>query len=282
MQYLAALGGGSGIENEVLQTNPILEAFGNAKTLRNDNSSRFPIRCCLPQRLRCERSFGDWSLSGWRLTTPAGEATHLMLELDTLEACSTNTNPSISAGSGLPPVTCSDGEDSGDGRRRRGGAQPDLKPPKTVLNFKQQERPGPSSDQRPVSSSDQYRRHVTAAILLQNTPTMLLDRIQRNRPRRLFFHGQVGCGDSNGERSAVATATTPAMRMAVCLDFETVGSSCRKSGKDVISLIPSMFRRLYKFGCASDKPRGLSQLLCRRSYLPMRKQAPRSLTSTAR
>nr|DAD32793.1 TPA_asm: hypothetical protein HUJ06_011644 [Nelumbo nucifera] len=41
MQYLAALGGGSGIENEVLKTNPILEAFGNAKTSRNDNSSRF-------------------------------------------------------------------------------------------------------------------------------------------------------------------------------------------------------------------------------------------------
>ncbi|GMG98915.1 hypothetical protein Nepgr_000755 [Nepenthes gracilis] len=41
MQYLAALGGGSGIECEILKTNPILEAFGNAKTLRNDNSSRF-------------------------------------------------------------------------------------------------------------------------------------------------------------------------------------------------------------------------------------------------
>ncbi|KAJ0097802.1 hypothetical protein Patl1_27821 [Pistacia atlantica] len=41
MQYLAALGGGSGIEYEILKTNSILEAFGNAKTLRNDNSSRF-------------------------------------------------------------------------------------------------------------------------------------------------------------------------------------------------------------------------------------------------
>ncbi|KAL2472850.1 Myosin-2 [Forsythia ovata] len=42
MQYLASLGEGTGaIESEVLQTSCILEAFGNAKTSRNDNSSRF-------------------------------------------------------------------------------------------------------------------------------------------------------------------------------------------------------------------------------------------------
>ncbi|CAL0333788.1 unnamed protein product [Lupinus luteus] len=42
IQYLAAVGGGSGgIENKLLQTSCILEAFGNAKTYRNNNSSRF-------------------------------------------------------------------------------------------------------------------------------------------------------------------------------------------------------------------------------------------------
>ncbi|XP_047340670.1 myosin-2-like [Impatiens glandulifera] len=42
MQYLAAVGGGnSRIESEILSTSCILEAFGNAKTARNNNSSRF-------------------------------------------------------------------------------------------------------------------------------------------------------------------------------------------------------------------------------------------------
>ncbi|EYC34474.1 hypothetical protein Y032_0001g434 [Ancylostoma ceylanicum] len=45
MKYFAAIAGhrvgSAGVEDRVLATNPIMEAIGNAKTIRNDNSSRF-------------------------------------------------------------------------------------------------------------------------------------------------------------------------------------------------------------------------------------------------
>ena len=45
MNYLSQVSGSGetaqAVKDVILQSNPLLEAFGNAKTVRNNNSSRF-------------------------------------------------------------------------------------------------------------------------------------------------------------------------------------------------------------------------------------------------
>ncbi len=41
MHFLTSLKSSSLVESRILACNPLLEAFGNGKTVRNDNSSRF-------------------------------------------------------------------------------------------------------------------------------------------------------------------------------------------------------------------------------------------------
>ena len=57
MSYVSKVSGGTStkvqhIKDIILQSNPLLEAFGNAKTLRNNNSSRFVSEMSFEKKLK--------------------------------------------------------------------------------------------------------------------------------------------------------------------------------------------------------------------------------------
>ena len=80
MQYIAAVSGGQDssiqeIKDMVLATNPLLESFGCAKTLRNNNSSRHVRREYLPEgvetnTLRRESIWRSCSMTTENLSEP--------------------------------------------------------------------------------------------------------------------------------------------------------------------------------------------------------------------
>lgn len=68
MRYFAAVGGSESetqVERKVLASSPIMEAFGNAKTTRNDNSSRFGKFT----KLLFKNNMGVMSLTGATMQT---------------------------------------------------------------------------------------------------------------------------------------------------------------------------------------------------------------------
>ena len=72
LTYLSEVAGGaSNIAAKLLSANPVLEAFGNAKTIRNNNSSRFgklmEVMFDGPRRRSLPR-LSEWRIKGARIT----------------------------------------------------------------------------------------------------------------------------------------------------------------------------------------------------------------------
>jgi myosin heavy subunit len=74
LQYIAEISGqGNDVEQQLLNANPIIEAFGNAKTVRNNNSSRFGRWCEIMMNdkfMICGAKITEYLLEKVRIVSP--------------------------------------------------------------------------------------------------------------------------------------------------------------------------------------------------------------------
>merc|ERR1719261_313389 len=85
------------IEQQVLQANPILEAFGNAKTIRNDNSSRFGkyIEVYFKDRKIVGSATRNYLLEKIRVVQPANNERNFHIFYQLVKASSSSVRKSL-------------------------------------------------------------------------------------------------------------------------------------------------------------------------------------------
>mmetsp|Transcript_27367 Transcript_27367/g.49711 ORF Transcript_27367/g.49711 Transcript_27367/m.49711 type:complete len:1885 (-) Transcript_27367:34-5688(-) len=137
---------GHSIESQVLQSNPILESFGNARTMRNDNSSRFgkfiEIQFTGSGRLVCA-SIETYLLEKVRLITQAPDERNYHIFYELLEGASSRDKKAL----GIMNRTAADFRMTGESRTvgRRDGVQDadtyrDLRDALNTVGFSQKEQ----------------------------------------------------------------------------------------------------------------------------------------------